>query len=151
MPTFINKTLLLSLLCLIFIGQSTASMSMFYSMTSKMVSLQMAKQSLQQSAAQNTNSMANMPNCHHDKIAAESTSLNVDSFETDSFDGNKSGTESCCAQECDCLTTGCATAAAFIASINHAPAHTTPNKILSFKSLISSNTITSLYRPPILS
>jgi hypothetical protein len=127
-PTFINKTLMVLLLCLIFIGQSMASISMFYSMTSMQ---SMADTSSMTSPHHN---MSDMSDCDEVTTACSTTA-----------------TEDCCAQECDCLTSGCSTASAFTAVIHYIPEIAIANKIASATTLVTSQTPTSLYRPPILS
>ena len=132
MPTFINKTMMVLLLCLIFIGQSMASMSMFYNMTAM------------QSGMQSMAAMASMKDMHH--MMEES-----DGSVHDMSDMNTMSTEDCCAQECDCLTSSCSTVSAFSAIINTPPAFAIEKKITSPNALTASQTLTSLYRPPILS
>ena len=127
-PTFINKTVMVLLLCLIFIGQSMASMTMFYGMTA-MSSIKSAH-----------HNMTGMTDCY--EKAASSTS---------SMACSTTSTEDCCAQECDCLTSGCSTASAFAAVINYGAERVTSNKIISATGLVTSQAPTSLYRPPILS
>ena len=127
-PTFINKTLMVLLLCLIFIGQSMASISMFYSMTSMQ---SMADTSSMTSPHHN---MSDMSDCDEATTPCSTTS-----------------TEDCCAQECDCLTSGCSTASAFTTVIHYIPEIAISNKIASATTLVTSQTPTSLYRPPILS
>jgi hypothetical protein len=124
---FINKTIMVLLLCLIFIGQSMASMTMFYGMT--------AMQS----------GMSSMENSHHDMNGM------TDCDEAMAKTASTTSTEDCCAQECDCLTSGCSTASAFTALLNHTPDIAISNKITSATTLLTDQTPTSLYRPPILS
>jgi len=128
-PTFINKTMMMLLLCLIFIGQSMASMSMFYNMT--------AMQSSSQSMAE----MSPMPDTHHMMATSDGSTHEMSDMST----------EDCCAQECDCLTSSCSTVSAFSTTINFPPAFAIENKINSPIALIASQTLTSLFRPPILS
>ncbi|MBU2871872.1 hypothetical protein [Colwellia sp. E2M01] len=146
MSVYLNKTVMILLLSLIFFGQSTASMIMSYNMTSNAINIHnMAKQSV-------VDNLNNNPSCHQTKTLAPPANLN--STSTNSNTANisiKHVPSNCCTQECNCLTTGCATVATFIASINHTPKFTTPTKIHSFKSLVSKNIPTSLYKPPILS
>ena len=143
-PTFINKTLMVLLLCLIFIGQSMASMTMFYTMTSM----------------QNMAAMPSMSSSHHN-MAASDRSANQMSNMVNISDCNEDvmtttacptmTTEDCCAQECDCSISGCSTITAFSALMNYPPAIAISNKIVSFSAFIASNPLTSLYRPPIQS
>jgi len=127
-PTFINKTLMVLLLCLIFIGQSMASITMFYSMTS------MQSMADKSSITSSHHNMSDMSDCNKATTAYSTTT-----------------TEDCCAQECDCLTSGCSTASAFTAVIHYIPEIAIENKIASATTLVTSQTPTSLYRPPILS
>jgi hypothetical protein len=120
------------LLCLIFIGQSMASMTMFYGMT--------AMQSGMSSMESPHHDMSNMADCDEDMM----TTTSEKSCSTTS-------TEDCCAQECDCLTSGCSTAPAFTAAIQYAPEVVISHKITSVTTLVTSQVPPSLYRPPILS
>lgn len=131
MPTFINKTVMVLLLCLIFIGQATASMTMFYGMTA----MQLNTQSM--------SGMSSMESPHHNM--SDMTDCDEEMMKT------ASSTEDCCAQECDCLTSGCSTASAFVAVINYTAEMTISNKIITPSDVIISQALTSLYRPPILS
>lgn len=117
------------LLCLIFIGQSIASISMFYSMTSM------------QFSTQTMTEMSSMKNAHH---MMEEPDGSV-------HDMSAMSTEDCCAQECDCLTTGCSTVSAFSTIISYTPVFVIASKISSPHVVTASQTLTSLYRPPILS
>lgn len=113
------------LLCLIFIGQSMASISMFYNMT----------------AMQSMAGMSSMKGMHHMMEEADGSAHDMSTMST----------EDCCAQECDCSTSGCSTVSAFSTSMTYPPAFAIENKITSPNSLTASQTLTSLYRPPILS
>jgi len=138
MPTFINKTVMVLLLCLIFIGQSMASMTMFYGMTAMQLNTQsMAGMSSIESSHHN---MSNMANCDEEMMTTASTTA-----------CSTTSTEDCCAQECDCLTSGCSTASAFAAVIHYTPEIAISSKIASITTLVTSQARTSLYRPPILS
>ncbi|WP_057833013.1 hypothetical protein [Colwellia sp. TT2012] len=146
MPTFLNKTLLVILLCLIFIGQSVASMTMFYGMTS-----------MQSMSAMS--GMSSMSNSHHDMSKMDTATHHMTAMTNISACAQEdmtntcptTATEECCAQECDCLTSGCSTISAFTAIINYHAEIAIANKIVSSSAFIASNTLTSLYRPPILS
>ena len=137
-PTFINKTVMVLLLCLIFIGQSMASMTMFYSMTS----MQSMANSKELSSISTTSShhhmgtMANISACEQDDMTTACSTTS---------------TEECCAQECDCSISGCSTISAFSTGINYYAEIAISSKIVSPSAFIASNTLTSLYRPPILS
>ena len=136
-PTFINKTVMVLLLCLIFIGQSMASMTMFYSMTS-MQSMANSKELSSISATSSHHHMSTMAKtraCEDDMTTACSTT----------------SIEECCSQECDCSISGCSTISAFSTGINYHAEIAISSKIVSPSAFIASNTLTSLYRPPILS
>jgi hypothetical protein len=130
---FINKTVMVLLLCLIFIGQSMASMTMFYGMTAM------------QSNTQSMSGMSSMKSSHHDMNGM------TDCDEAMAKTASTTSTEDCCAQECDCLTSGCSTVSAFSALLNYTPDIAISNKITSATTLLTDQTPTSLYRPPILS
>jgi hypothetical protein len=132
-PTFINKTMMVLLLCLIFIGQSMASISMFYTMTNMQSSAQMSTQSMA--------GMSSMQGMHHMMEEADGSAHDMGTMSTDD----------CCAQECECSTSGCSTLSAFSTSMTYPPAFAIENKITSPNALTASQTLTSLYRPPILS
>jgi len=137
-PKFINKTVMVILLCLIFIGQSMASMTMFYGMAS--MSTMNAKSSMaavhQQMSASDEGMVSNS-DCHTEMVK----SINDDTTTNDD----------CCAQECDCLTNGCSTVSAFFANTNYSAESAISSKITSNHFLFSSQALTSLYRPPIIS
>ena len=127
------------LLCLIFIGQSMASMSMFYSMTSmqampKMSSTKSSHHMMEQAdgSRHDMSAMVNISDCAEAEMTANSCS--------------EMPTEDCCAQECDCLTSGCSTVSAFFAIIDHTPVFANASKINSPTPLTASQTLTSLYR-----
>lgn len=141
MTTFFNKTLLMILLCLIFIGQSTASMTMFYSMTSMQ---SMPGMSSENSPHQHMTMSANSKHQMSAMAECDESALSTTSCETTS-------TEECCAQECDCLTSSCSTVSAFSTVIAYTPIFAITSKITSLRNLVASQALTSLYRPPILS
>lgn len=138
MPTFINKTVMVLLLCLIFIGQSMASMTMFYGMTA----MQTETQSMtgMSSIKGSHHNMSDMTDCDEEMMTTASTMA-----------CSTTSTEDCCAQECDCLTNGCSTASAFAAVIHYTPEIAISHKIISAPTVVTSQIPTSLYRPPILS
>ena len=138
MPTFINKTVMVLLLCLIFIGQSMASMTMFYGMTAM------------QTGTQSISGMTSMKASHHNMSEMAGCDEEM-MMATASIACSTASTEDCCAQECDCLTSGCSTASAFTAVIHYTPEVAISHKITSAPTLVTSQTPTSLYRPPILS
>ncbi len=137
------------LLCLIFIGQSMASMTMFYKMTSMQ-------------SMSNMSEMSSMTNSHHGmiKVNAASEHMNVmansddcneEEEEKANTDCRSTTNDECCAQECDCLTSGCSTISAFSTILNYTPEIAIASKISSLSPLLISQALTSLYRPPILS
>jgi len=126
------------LLCLIFIGQSMASMTMFYGMTAMQSGAQsMANMTSMQSAHHN---MSDMTDCD-EKMMTSSAPMTC----------STTSTEDCCTQECDCLTSGCSTAPAFAGVIHYMPEVAISHKIIFATRLVESQIPTSLYRPPILS
>lgn len=56
----------------------------------------------------------------------------------------------CCATECQCLITGCASAFAFSKELNTNVIIDSPDKIMPIKFLTSQQVFSSLYRPPIV-
>jgi len=137
-PSFINKTAMVLLLCLIFIGQSMASMTMFYDMTAMQADMQSTPD--MSSMKSPHHNMNDMTDCDEEMMAAESTTA-----------CSTTSTEECCAQECDCLTSGCSTASAFTAVMHYTPDIAISHKIAAITTIVTSQTLTSLYRPPILS
>jgi hypothetical protein len=136
-PSFINKTVMVLLLCLIFIGQSMASMTMLYDMTAMQVS------------TQSMTNMSSMESAHHDM--SDMADCDDDMMTTSTMTCSSTTTEDCCAQECDCLTSGCSTASAFSAIMHYSPDIAISSKITSITTIVTSQALTSLYRPPILS
>jgi len=110
---------MLTLLCLIFIGQSVASSVMFYSMPSM-----------------NTGVM--QEHGMHGAIHSTQTSDSEDA-------------EDCCSQELYCFASACSMLNLFSGFFNTDFVAGTSLKIASTDSLIASQKLTSLYRPPILS
>mgnify|MGYP003115017303 FL=1 len=145
MTTFINKTVMVVLLCLIFLGQSMASMTMFYSMASMQQSGQMMTEMSSKKGSNHHSKQSN--NTAHDMSAMSDCDEEMMTEKTCS----SMSADSCCEQECDCLTGGCSTVSAFSMNINYTPAFATPSKIKSLNTITTSQTLTSLYRPPILS
>ncbi len=145
MPTFINKTVMVVLLCLIFIGQSMASMTMFYSMTAMQLNMQSMTEMT--SIKSSNHQSEKMNNTAHDMSAMSDCDEEV---MTNTACSTMS-TQECCEQECDCLSGACSTVSAFSIIINYTPVFATPCKINSLNTITTSQTLTSLYRPPILS
>jgi len=126
------------LLCLIFIGQSMASMSMFYGMTAM------------QTQTQSMTGMSSMKNAHHNMNGMTDCDEEMASS-TSTMACSTTSSEDCCIQECDCLTSGCSTASAFNATMHYTSDIAISSKIASITTLVTSQIPTSLYRPPILS
>jgi len=129
---FLNKTMLLILLCLIFIGQSVAYTTSLYNMKN----------------------MASMASQHH-KIVKDNTSheqfIDCKKKSTIAMYCPTDPSEECCAQECECLTSGSSTVSAFLTAYNHSAIVKVSNKIAATHYLLASQVLTSLFRPPILS
>ena len=124
--TNFSKALMISLICMAFIGQAMASVVMPYQMISMM-------EMNEQAQPQN---MAMMDHSHH-KMNSETT---------------EQSTQDCCASACDCYTGSCSNVAALLKNImGHQPTIDLSAKILSSSSLALSQQPKSLYRPPISS
>lgn len=102
---------------------------MFYNMTAM------------QSSTQSMTEMSSMKSVHHMMVEADGSVHDMSAMPT----------EDCCVQECDCLTTGCSTVSAFSTIISYTAVFVIASKISSSNIVIASQTLTSLYRPPILS
>ena len=102
---------------------------MFYNMTAM------------QSNAQSMTEMSSMNSAHHMMAEADGSV----------HDMSVMSTKDCCAQECDCLTAGCSTVLAFSTIIHYPPVLSIASKINSPHVVTASQTLTSLYKPPILS
>lgn len=138
-PTIFNKTVMIFLLCLAFVGQSTASMTMFYGMVGMS---SMTKESAISSsqhdmsrATQDSHQMMSMSDCGKNNMEHSPDKKN----------------DQCCVQECDCLTSGCSSVSAFLTLLIYPSNAVITHKITSATELVTSQIPTSLYRPPILS
>ena len=133
------------LFCLIFIGQSIASTTMLYNMTSMQL---MAKDS----SIKSTPDMMTMSDASTSHISATSDAnqQRITTTACHTMPAERS-TEVCCAQECDCLTGACSAVLTLFTYTHYAPLFTPVCKIQSPSTLIISKIITSFYRPPILS
>ena len=126
-------------LCLIFIGQSTSSMTLFYGMIG--MSSMTNGSTIQSShndmpkATDHTHHMMSMSDCSEKNVVHSPDSP----------------TEECCAQECDCLISGCSSVSAFLTLLIYPSNAVITHKITSATELVTSQIPTSLYRPPILS
>jgi len=123
-----SKTSLVLLVCLTFVGQSMASAVMPYQM------MNMKGMNTEQ-----THNMENMTQGSHP-------------MSTDSIANDPDEEEGCCAKTCNCCIGGCSS----VATLNKAIIIDNlifdyPAKIHSITSLVQSQHLTSLYRPPILS
>ena len=127
MLKLVNKTAVLTLLCLIFIGQSVASSVMFYDMAS-----------MNDMRMQEHNMMSMMD--HSNMQAVDSDAQASDSALID-----------CCLQQCQCLASGCSTMATLSPLGGTFPIIDNSLKILFDNKLIAIQALASLYRPPILS
>jgi hypothetical protein len=120
--SFFNKTLMVTLLCLTFIGQSMASSVMFYNMSKMNMHKQESKQ---------------MQHGDHQMM--------------DSSDSSNNSEDNCCAKSCQCLSSGCFSAYLFTQSLRSDPIVDFSTKIMSNIALLPSQKPNSLYRPPIFS
>lgn len=123
-----NKTVMVIMLCLIFIGQSMASSIMFYKMIAMSTMVNMSHVS-----TMNTNMHANMA---HDM---------------ESINGNESSPANCCKQECQCFANGCSAPSVFLKTFTTDALITSATKIHSHNEMILEQALTSLFRPPISS
>ena len=112
-------------------AQSVASMTMAYSMINM--------QAITMLNSNAVKGMRGMPDCHK---ALESMKVSS---------SPEKSSPNCCEQECDCLTTGCATVPIFLNVINYTSEIIITNKIVSANPPLISQIATSLYRPPIIS
>ena len=123
-----NKTVMVIALCLIFIGQSMASSTMFYKMTA----------------------MATMVNMSH----ASSMNTNMHAYmvhDTTNVNSNDNPPANCCKQECQCFASACSAPSAFFKTFTTNALITLASKIHNPNEIISEQVLTSLFRPPILS
>mgnify|MGYP005821997247 CR=1 FL=1 len=126
-----QKTLLILLLGFAFIGQSLASSVMAYRMMS-MNEMTMSMPSEVMSAQENNQTMS-------DHCAEQMKSSTK----------NDNTANKCCEQQCNCFVNGCSTAIGLTAFINAEPIVLNSIKIHSLLSPLTSQQLTSLYRPPI--
>ena len=120
----IQKTLLILLMGFAFIGQSLASSMMTYRMMS-MNEMSMSTQ-------------------------AEAQTMSYHCFEQmKSSTPTEETNNKCCEQQCNCFVNGCSTAIGLTASLNAEPIVLNATKIHSLLNPLTSQQLTSLYRPPI--
>jgi len=117
------------LLCLIFIGQSTASSTMFYKMTAMT-----AMGSMSHTSTMNIN-------MHRDMVMSPIAH----------DEANNVSNSNCCKQECKCFASGCSAPSAFSKTFTSVALVTLPTKIYNHNEMILEQVLTSLFRPPILS
>lgn len=129
MTSNLPKTLMVLLLCLTFVGQALASTVMSYHMMSM--------------------EGMNAQNQSHDMSKMDHSSNSMTSDSTS--DTSERSTDDCCLQTCSCFTGGCASVAVLIKDICNDSIVDFSPKISSVSSLVQSQLLTSLYRPPILS
>jgi len=115
-----------------------ASMTMFYTMASmSTMNVTSSITTAHQQMSASDEGMVSSSDCHTEMVKSRN-------------DHTKTN-DDCCAQECDCLTNGCSSVSAFFASTNHNADIAISSKITSNHFLFSSQALTSLYRPPIIS
>lgn len=125
----LSKTVMVLLLCLIFVGQAMASTVMSCHMMSMESVNGQAQAHVMSTMAHSAHSMVN-----------NSTS-----------DELEKSTEDCCEKNCNCFTGGCSSIAMLNKNLNTNLVIEFPTKITSVASLTTSQRLTSLYRPPIIS
>ncbi|MDO6427008.1 CopL family metal-binding regulatory protein [Thalassotalea sp. 1_MG-2023] len=122
--THVIKTLLVLTVCLSFLGQALASTVMSYHMMNM-------KQTSQSS------SQMNMMDHSHHQMTEQST------------EHHENMDDSCCQQSCSCFSGSCSNIAAALFSTIQTRQLELSVKILSVSQAEQSQTLTSLYRPPI--
>lgn len=131
MAFLFNKTVLVIMLCLIFVGQSMASVTMFY----EMAAMSSSKSTVHSKMNASKPAMRSMSHCDENSIKESPDSQTK---------------EQCCSQDCQCFTGSCSTASAFSKFIAYSGITTTSVKITSINHNPLTQTLPSLYRPPIL-
>jgi hypothetical protein len=123
------------LVCLLFIGQATASTLMSYQMMGMM-------------GGNGQESSQNMPMMDHSNHNMDSdTSSNSSASYSEN---SKSSNEDCCNKTCNCFMGSCSFFALFTNVSADLSFVDLPAKIQSFSRLAQSQQVASLYRPPIL-
>jgi hypothetical protein len=128
--SLLNKAVLITLLCVILVGQSVASVTMFYTMTGM---------------ASSNSTM------HSEMNVTKSAITSMSHCEENSSNEPSQANEQCCTQDCQCLTGSCSTASAFSKFIAYTGINATSVKIIPLNYSPLTQTLPSLYRPPILS
>lgn len=129
----IQKTLLIVLLSFFFIGQSLASSVMAYQMMNMNdmtmpASLMLAQENVQ---PMNDHCIEQMKS----SISSEKT--------------NEETNNNCCENQCNCFVNGCSAVTGITTSLNAEPIVLNSIKIHPLLSPLTSQQLTSLYRPPI--
>jgi len=123
----LSKILLITFICLAFVGQVMASTAMTYKMTTMQLSAQ-----LDNAQAPSKSTMPAMVNCHH---------MNT-----------SEATESCCSISCHCVSGSCVNMFILPLHANGVFIITEPSlKIFFSNTLIQNYSPVSLYKPPITS
>jgi len=131
-----SKLSLVLLVCLVFIGQASASTLMSYQMMGMM-------------GMSGEESSQDMPMMDHSNHNMDSdTSVNSS---TNYSEKSETSNEDCCNKACNCFMGSCSFFALFINISDDLSFVDLPDKIQSFSRLAQSQQAASLYRPPILS
>jgi hypothetical protein len=123
------KIFMVLLVCLTFIGQATASITMSYHMLSMEV----------MSDKKESHNMVSMMDHGDHNMMSESSQ------------DESSASEDCCGKSCSCFTGSCSSLATLIKTSDYNPIIDSSSKIPLYLLLSLSQQPTSLYRPPILS
>jgi hypothetical protein len=142
-----SKTLMVLLICLTFIGQTMASTVMPYQMMSMegmtMQGMDMGNTSSQMQGMSHAD-MAMMDHTSHSNNSAESTHTGENA-------SSEEQNENCCSTICKCFTGGCSSLATLPKELTPVAFGYFSSKIHFVSNLAFSLSLTSLYRPPILS
>lgn len=125
------------LLCLTFIGQTMASTVMSYHM------MAMQGMDIQKQTQKQADDMSTMNHSDHQMMS--------DSTPCASMEISNESAQDCCSTSCHCVTGGCSSTVVLIKDIANNFSSDLSLKITSITSLVQSQQLTSLYRPPILS
>lgn len=144
----LDKTLLMLLLVFAFIGQSLASSLMPYRMMNMNAMMISTSSTATDLSEHNGSEMMNKHCAEQMKISEQIESTISHSMDSETIHDKK--TNNCCENQCNCFVNGCSTLLG-LTTLSHAQAillNTT--KIPSLLSPLTSQQLTSLYRPPIL-
>lgn len=126
----LNKTVMAILLSLILIGQSMASSTMFYKMAA----------------------MSTMGDMSHTSSMSANMHKNMSSMVHESNGKNANDNiANCCKEECQCFASGCSAPSAFSKTLTDFSLPTLATRITNHNAVFPEHTLTSLFRPPILS